>query len=100
VTPAYRVLAEELIASIRAGKRLPGERLPTIAVLAGELGVSASVVQGAYDLMFARGWVVRARRRGTFVAADLPGVDPRPSLEERLSALEAWRARVEGERGD
>src|SRR5574343_32043 len=35
VAPAYRVLAEELIASIRAGARSPGERLPTIAVLAG-----------------------------------------------------------------
>ncbi len=63
---------------IREGRIRPGDRLPPIRDLAGELGVSAGTVASAYRRLRERGLAVGAGRAGTHVAE-------RPSLPLRLT---------------
>lgn len=96
MTAAYRALADELIDAIRSGAYRPGEKLPTIRALSEERGEGFTIVQDAYRVLVDEGWVTSGRRTGTYVVDDLPAPGAaRPTHEERIAALEAWRAEVE-----
>ncbi|MBN6053663.1 PLP-dependent aminotransferase family protein [Nonomuraea sp. RK-328] len=68
-------LAGWLRRAMLAGTLAPGERLPSSRGLAGQLGVSRTVVTEAYQQLYAEGWLVGRHGSGTFVA----GLDE-PSL--------------------
>lgn len=69
-------IAASLEHSLHAGKRGPGETLPTVRDLATTLGVSPATVAYAYKLLRTRGLVAGHGRRGTRVE---PGpVTPAP----------------------
>src|SRR6516165_3687740 len=55
------------------GRLATGERLPSTRMLAGLLGVSRTVVTGAYAQLFAEGWVEGRHGSGTYVADGAPG---------------------------
>ncbi|GAA3741636.1 aminotransferase class I/II-fold pyridoxal phosphate-dependent enzyme [Micromonospora maritima] len=65
---------------IRAGALAPGDALPAVRTLAGELGVSPATVAKAYQELRQRGLVATAGRHGTRVR-------PRPPVATRRSAL-------------
>ncbi len=65
---------------IREGRLRPGDRLPPIRDLAGDLGVSSGTVASAYRRLRERGLAVGAGRAGTRVAE-------RPSLPLRLTTV-------------
>lgn len=52
----------------------PGDRLPTIAQLAGEYAVAGTVVKTALTLLGRDGWTRGVQGKGTFVADDPPSV--------------------------
>ena len=65
--PVYRQVADELEREIATGMLRPGEPLPALRTLAGELRINPNTVQQAYKLLGFRGLVEVRRGRGTFV---------------------------------
>ena len=93
-------VARALRGEILDGKLAPGDRLPSTRTLAGDLGVSRTTTQDAYDQLLAEGYVETRRGSGTFVATDLPAgldrIDPPPDHYVAPS-LSTWGARVDAE---
>ncbi|WP_433335057.1 PLP-dependent aminotransferase family protein [Spirillospora sp. CA-294931] len=69
-------LVAQLRGAMRDGRLVAGERLPSSRALAGSLGVSRTVVTGAYEQLYAEGWVEGRHGSGTYVT------DVRPVEEE------------------
>ncbi|TYP69777.1 PLP-dependent aminotransferase family protein [Paenibacillus methanolicus] len=83
--PVYMQLYAYIKAQISAGQLRPGEKLPSVRLLASLLGRSRTPIAHAYDQLAAEGYAVSRPRSGLFVA-DLsihspeitgsPGIDP------------------------
>jgi DNA-binding transcriptional regulator YhcF (GntR family) len=101
--PLATQLAWQIQALIVGGRLLPGEQLPSVRRLAEVAGVNVNTVRAVYERLEGEGFVVTQHGRGTFVAENVPQVDPRavaarayagsgePSraeLKEQISALE------------
>ena len=70
VSPAP--LTVQIVGQLRTamtdGHLAAGERLPSTRALAATLGVSRTVVTGAYAQLFAEGWIEGRHGSGTYVA--------------------------------
>jgi GntR family transcriptional regulator len=73
--PLYHQLADALFAEIRAGKYVPGERIPSEHQLAAHYGVGRPTVRQATDALIQRGLLSRRRGSGTFVRSVPAAVD-------------------------
>lgn len=67
--PHYEQLRAQLAALITSGRLVDGSRLPTVRVLANDLGIASGTVARAYRDLEAAGLVTSVRRRGTLVTA-------------------------------
>ena len=67
----WRQIASALEADISGGKRQPGERLPTEAVLTERFAVNRHTVRRALEELEARGIIRVEQGRGAFVAEDV-----------------------------
>src|SRR5947209_20312461 len=66
--PAYRdALAELILERSSAASARPGDRLPTERQLAGDLGVTRTMVRHALAVLEAEGRISREVGRGTFI---------------------------------
>jgi GntR family transcriptional regulator / MocR family aminotransferase len=82
--PMAAQIAAQLRAAMTEGRLAGGERLPASRALAAELGVSRTVVNGAYAQLFAEGWIEGRHGSGTYVADGAPsdhaaGTPPAPA---------------------
>lgn len=68
----YRVVYNAIRGAILNGRLRPGSRLPSSRQLAIDLGISRMTVIGAYDQLYAEGYLEGRRGSGTFVASMLP----------------------------
>jgi GntR family transcriptional regulator / MocR family aminotransferase len=79
--PLATQVVGQLRQAIAEGRLAAGERLPASRALAAELGVSRTVVNGAYAQLFAEGWIEGRHGSGTYVTdgaqADNPHADHR-----------------------
>jgi DNA-binding LacI/PurR family transcriptional regulator len=66
--PKYYKLANLLRQQIQSGALPPGSRLPSVAQMQAQHGVSLSTVNQAHALLEKDGLIVREQGRGTFVA--------------------------------
>ena len=73
-------LVDGVESAVRDGFWSPGDRLPTVRALAGELDVSPATVESAYRRLRERGVIVGERRRGTRVAPKPSSLMPASSV--------------------
>lgn len=71
-TPPYEQVRREIIEQVRTGELTPGDKLPAIRVLAGDLGLAAGTVARAYKLLEEAQIIVTRRGAGTTVAPGAP----------------------------
>jgi DNA-binding transcriptional regulator YhcF (GntR family) len=81
-TPPFAQLRDAIARRIRSGALPPGERLPPVRALAGELGIAPNTVARAYRELEAAGLLEGRGRHGTFVTAR-----PRVPADERAARL-------------
>ena len=81
-TPPYEQLRRQLSELITAGRLSPGDRLPPLRQLAGDLGVAVGTVARTYRELEQEGLLISRRGGGTRVAATgrVPAVDRRRLL--------------------
>jgi GntR family transcriptional regulator/MocR family aminotransferase len=75
-TPLYLQLANQLTELVKNGTLQPGLRLLSSRELASLLKVNRRTVVQAYDELLAQGWLQSQTGNGTFVAKDLPEMNP------------------------
>ncbi|WP_347329884.1 PLP-dependent aminotransferase family protein [Marinimicrobium locisalis] len=63
----YKEIYERYTQSILSGSLSPGERVPSIRLLAADLGVAKKTVESAYDLLVGEGYLVSRGAKGTVV---------------------------------
>lgn len=80
--PVFQVVFDELKQRIRRGEWLPGERLPSIARLAKELGASTGSVREALRSLQSIGLVKIEHGRGVFVTGPRRAADAADYLQD------------------
>lgn len=70
--PPYRQVADAIAGLIDRGRLLPGDRVPTVRALAGQLDLAPNTVARAYRDLEDHGWLEGRGRAGTFVTARPP----------------------------
>jgi GntR family transcriptional regulator len=97
--PVYRQVARQIREKIVDGELLPGRRLPSVRVLASDLGVNLNTVARAYRALEEEGFVTIMGRSKVEVAAPVaasagrragPPSDLLATLRETLAKL--WQA--------
>ena len=101
--PVATQLTWQIQALIVGGRLLPGEQLPSVRKLAEVAGVNVNTVRAVYERLEGEGFVVTQHGRGSFVAENVPQVDPetvaaraaasvgapsRAELKEQIATLE------------
>lgn len=90
-TPPYEQIRRQLAQLIETGTVKPGEKLPTVRKLAGDLRLAPGTVSRAYQELEAGGYVLTRRGAGTRVA------NRSPSARVRLEDLvDEFLARTAG----
>ena len=90
--PLYRQIEAFVRGAIDSGRLRPGQRLPSVRALAGQLGVGRLTVATAYEELASHGYLVGRMGFGTIVAAHPPGAataatdPPRPAAPTRLTS--------------
>jgi DNA-binding transcriptional regulator YhcF (GntR family) len=96
--PVGTQLAWQIQTLITEGRLQHGERLPSVRGLAEAVGVNVNTVRSVYDRLEGEGFIRTAHGRGSFVAENVPQIDPRAArvyasgrsgLREEISELEA-----------
>lgn len=68
--PIYEQLKNEIIIGIAKKQLLPGERLPSVRALAGDIGINLHTVNKAYQQLKQQGFLLIHRQRGVVVNPD------------------------------
>ena len=98
--PVGTQLTWQIQALITEGRLLPGEQLPSVRRLADAAGVNVNTIRSVYDRLEGEGFIRTVHGRGSFVAENVPRLDPgaaavrvysqdRRGLRDQITALEA-----------
>lgn len=68
--PIYAQLVQKMRDQILAGVLQPGDKLPSVRLLAGELTINPNTISRAYRELELEGWVVSVPGKGVFVKED------------------------------
>jgi GntR family transcriptional regulator len=76
--PIYSQIVENFRSQIVTGILLPGDKLPSVRELAGELTINPNTIQRAYRELEMDGWIASVAGKGSFVC----GVPLGPQREQ------------------
>lgn len=95
--PIYRQLVEQVRREVMLGRLSPGDQLPSLTEVVGELAINPNTVVKAYAELEHEGLVVRRQGMGTFVAA-VERSDAFVAPTALRNSLQRWvrRARAAG----
>jgi GntR family transcriptional regulator len=95
--PTYLQIVQQVRQAVRLGILRPGDQLPTVKEVVGDLAINANTVLKAYRELDHEGLVEGRRGMGTYVSSELPSRPPDEWKELRTS-LRRWveRARAAG----
>ncbi len=86
--PFYEQVKEDLRRLIVSGTLRPGDKLPSVRELAGQLAINPNTIQRAYRELEAEGYICSVPGRGSFVRqGDAAARARRAELLERWDAL-------------
>lgn len=83
--PFYEQVKSDLRRLVVSGTIAPGEKLPSVRELAGQLAINPNTIQRAYRELEAEGYIVSVPGKGSFAADREARSDPR--REELLTRL-------------
>lgn len=66
--PIYLQIRQQVVEAIAVGELAPGDRLPAVRQLAGELGINMHTVNKAYAVLRDEGFITMRSRSGAVVA--------------------------------
>lgn len=92
--PAYRQVAADLRAKIRAGSYAPGAPLPSTRQLMDAYDVSITVVRAAVNQLRLEGLVIGQPGKGVYVVEDIPAAADDDDLAEIRHQLDALRSEL------
>ena len=75
--PIFKQVANGIILLIKSGKIKPGYQLPASRDMASMLKINRTTVVSAYDDLQVEGWLEVVKRKGNFVARQLPMITPK-----------------------
>ena len=83
--PVYAQIVDSVIRQIQAGVLIPGEKLPSVRELAGQLAINPNTIQRAYTELEQEGYIYSIPGKGSFAAGDTgAGNRRRKELEAQL----------------
>ncbi|WP_159565977.1 PLP-dependent aminotransferase family protein [Budvicia diplopodorum] len=86
--PVYRQIYLRLKEAIIAGNLKPGERLPSMRVLASDLGLARGTVENAYAMLIGEGYLESHGQSGTRVSSHLSSSHTLPVIANSLPVTE------------
>lgn len=89
--PIYQQIRAEVVAAIARGELQPGDRLPSVRMLASDLGVNLHTVNKAYAMLRDEGYLVMRGRSGASVADVSRGVSSEAAARADARVAEALR---------
>jgi GntR family transcriptional regulator len=95
--PTYLQIVQQVRQAVRLGILRPGDQLPTVKEVVGDLAINANTVLKAYRELDHEGLVEGRRGMGTYVSSELPSRPP-DEWKELRTGLRRWveRARAAG----
>lgn len=88
----FQQILDQVRGFIERGDLKPGDALPTVRQLAGDLGVAPNTVARAYAQLAEEGWLAGEGRRGTRVAPNTPAGDRRARARRLRDAVQTFVA--------
>ncbi|MBC8591331.1 GntR family transcriptional regulator [Wansuia hejianensis] len=70
--PIYEQLKRQIIMGIAKGEFKPGEELPSVRQLSGDIGINLHTVNKTYNILKEEGYLTINRRKGAMVKDELP----------------------------
>src|SRR5512140_3329222 len=101
--PIYVQIVQQVKHAIEVGALRPGEQLPTVRQLAGELTIAPNTIVKAYNELQAMNLIESRAGAGTVVAESLDGTARKRQMEalfERLSAVVRDAAHLGADTGE
>lgn len=92
--PPFAQLRQQIVDQVADGTLRPGDRLPTVRRLAGDLGIAPGTVARAYRELEADGVLEGRGRAGTFVQAAMADGRAAPAAVSARAAADRYAETV------